>query len=398
VIFTCRMKKNVQKNAPKPKPKQQGRPGPRRGAGRTKNRDLEFAPAAQSRIMRSGNPTYSAFNRSDASIIVKHREYFSDVNGNTAAFQLVGPGGTQESPKFQIQPAVGYVFPWLAALAQLYESYDFLALQFDYVPRCSTSTPGYVAMGVDYDAKDAPPSSKIALMSYHGASASAPWQSSSVICDSRDLHKFGRQLYCKAAQSSSSTTSYDQKTYDVGNLWVAVGQQSAVSLIGELYVTYTIRLSTPQLNIAALAKAASKVITATAGITKTVPLGTAQAQAGGLPIKPSQSYPGTKILVDPGQYLLNVFANGTGLATGAVNLTSDDTANNVSTINDIANAAGTLQEFDALLNVVKTGYFTMAAAGATTLTGLALRAARYSPSSSQIPGTALNEAEVPGED
>ncbi len=364
------------------------------------NRELQFAPAAQSRVMRAGNPSYSAFNSSDASVVVRHREFFSDVSGSTSAFTLVSSGLPGEPGKYPVQPANPTVFPWLAALAALYESYDFLSLQFDYVPRCSTATAGYFSMAMDYDAKDSAPNAKVALMSYHGASSSAPWQSASVVCDSKDLHKFGRQLYCKAAQSSSSTTNYDQKTYDVGNLWVAVGNQAATTLIGELYVTYTIRLSTPQLNIAAISKSSSKYITPSAGVSKTAPLGTAQAISGGLPVSVSQiaANATTKIIAAPGQYLIDLFATGTGLATGSVTLSADDASNTVSQINDIANTAGTLENATQLLNVARQGYFTFSAAGATTLTALALRIARYAPSSTQTPGAVLNESEVAGED
>jgi len=179
-----------------------------------------------------------------------------------------------------------------------------------------------------------------------------------------------------------------------------VGNQAATTLIGELYVTYTIRLSTPQLNIAAISKSSSKYITPSAGVTKTAPLGTAQTVSGGLPLSVSAiaANATTKIIASPGQYLLDLFATGTGLATGAVTLSADDASNTVSQIADIANAAATLETATVLMNVVRQGYFTFSAAGATTLTALAIRAARYAPSSTQSPGSVLNELEVAGED
>lgn len=343
--------------------------------------------------MHPGNPTYSAFSSSDGSVIVRHREFFGDVLGSTSAFQL-GIGDVGEQTLISVQPANPVMFPYLSGLAKLFESYDFERLQIDYVPRCSTATAGFVAMAVDYDAKDAAPSSKTSLMSYHGAVASSPWQACSLICDRRDLHKMGRQLYTRL----SSITSTDSKTYDVGNLWLAVGGQGSAAQVGEVYVTYTVRLSTPQLNQAAIAKSNSKYVNPTAGVSKTAPLGTARTIAGGLPIRESQSSPTTKLWIqEAGQYMFNALATGTGLSAGSFTMTGDPDVT-VSTPTDIPNAAGTLEAVTFLVNAQAAGLVTLAAAGATTLSGLVLRASKYAPSSTQSPGSNVNEIEVAGED
>jgi len=390
--------KNGNGAKPKPAPQkqqqnQQRRARPRRQQARREN-GLQFAPVAQSRIMHPGNPTYSAFSASDGSIIVRHREFFGDVLGSTGAFQL-GIGDVGEQTLIPVQPANPVMFPYLSGLSKLFESYDFERLQIDYVPRCSTATAGFIAMAVDYDAKDAAPSSKTSLMSYHGAVASSPWQSCSLICDRRDLHKMGRQLYTRL---SSTTANTDTKTYDVGNLWLAVGGQGSAAQVGEVYVTYTVRLSTPQLNQAAIAKSNSKIITPSAGVSKTAPLGTARTIAGGLPIRESTLSPTTKLWVqEAGQYMINALATGTGLSAGAFTMTGDSDIT-VNTPTDIPNAAGTLEAVTFLANAQAAGLITLAAAGATTLSGLVLRISKYAPSSTQSPGTAVNEAEVAGED
>ena len=218
--------------------------------------------------------------------------------------------------------------------------------------------------------------------------------------------------------SPSDGQGVDVKTYDVGNLWWAVGGQSSGAQIGELYVTYTIRLSTPQRNEIAIAKAASKVVVPTAGVTKSLPLGTANSVAGGLPISPTSSTQsflpppasggssGTDLYVrEPGQYIMDFFLNGTGLATSDLVVAPVDAAgatasayNVVSNIIDVANSAGTIQNVVSTLNFAQPGWIRLSAAAATTLTALVMRASKYAPSSSQSIGATLNETYVPGED
>jgi len=205
----------------------------------------------------------------------------------------------------------------------------------------------------------------------------------------------GRQLYVRAG--TNSQTGGDQKTYDVGNLWVAVGGQASTAQVGELYVTYKIKLSTPQLNSAQITKSKSKYIVPSS-VSKASPFGTisAASAAGALPVyltDPTHIY-----FEQAGQYIMDILATGTGLATGAVTFAAGVADNVVSSPIDISNSGGTLESIAQLVNINTPGYLTVAAAGATTLTALTMRIAAYAPSSVQTLGAALNEAEVAGED
>jgi len=186
----------------------------------------------------------------------------------------------------------------------------------------------------------------------------------------------------------------------VGSIYLATGGNGSSAIdLGEIYVDYRIRFNTPQLNISAATKANSKIVHPSAGVSAAAPLGTAQTLAGGLPLRVLN---GTQFhLPDVGQYIIQAFATGTGLATGDVTLAATAAGDFVSTANDIANSAGTLESITWLVNNVNPSSFSniyqVGAAGATTLTDLVLRIGAYSPSSNQ-PAGAFSEVEGPHED
>jgi hypothetical protein len=99
-------------------------------------------------------------------------------------------------------------------------------------------------MAIDYDAADTPPGSKVQIMSYADAKRVSPWDRVAFDAKPSDLHKFGIQRFVR-----SETVGGDIKTFDIGNFFISTQNTppDATSL-GELYVEYTIRLYTPQIN------------------------------------------------------------------------------------------------------------------------------------------------------
>jgi hypothetical protein len=174
------------------------------------------------------------------SIIVRHTEYIGDIVSDNASFKVT---------KFSINPGLATSFPWLAAVANNYESYRFKQLHYKYKPICPTSTPGKVVIAVDYDASDATPNSKLVINSYEGAVSTSPWDEVTMNSTLSNLHKFGTQRYVRPATPPTGT---DIKTYDVGNLFIATSNTPAqATTLGEIYVSYEVELFTPQLQAAA---------------------------------------------------------------------------------------------------------------------------------------------------
>ncbi len=195
---------------------------------------MEEAPVAMMRISRTGVPDVSGSPYvGDGRIRVRHREYLADVAGSVA-FAATG---------YAINPGLATSFPWLSNLAKNFESFLFRRLSFEFETQKSTATSGTVMLAIDFDAADAAPTTKTALMTYHNAVRSAAWAECQYRSDGADLRKFGVQRYIRTAALAANL---DIKTYDVGNLYVATQGEADTTAIGELYVVYDVELITPQ--------------------------------------------------------------------------------------------------------------------------------------------------------
>jgi len=205
-------------------------------------------------------------NSSDGRIRVRHREYIADTTV-TVAFACT---------QYQINPGLVQLFPWLSSIARNYESYKFHDLRFFTETSAPTSSGGTVMLAVDYDAADAAPTSKLQLMSYHGAIRSPPWAESVFRCDKQDLTKFGVQRYIRSISLSSNL---DIKTYDVGTLnYASQGSTSGSTYTaGELYVEYDIELMTPVYEVSLNA---GQIVTGVAGVAGSTAFGPSPTSTG----------------------------------------------------------------------------------------------------------------------
>nr|QYF49897.1 MAG: hypothetical protein 2 [Heilongjiang sediment noda-like virus 1] len=195
-------------------------------------------------------------------IVVTNKEYIGDVTAANSSFA---------ANNYNVNPGLSGTFPWLSAIANRYESYLFTDLRFVYEPICATTVPGSVMMAVDYDASDGSPTNKVSLMSYKGATRTAPWDRTDYNARNSDLRKFGVQRYVR-----STAVTGDIKTFDVGNFFIATQNTPATpTTLGELYVQYTVRLYTPQFNAGVMALNAPATEAASQWTSIKIPAGTA---------------------------------------------------------------------------------------------------------------------------
>ncbi len=160
-------------------------------------------------------------------------EYVGEISGS------IGFAVTQ----YPVNPGQVALFPWLSTIASRFERYRFHKLKFLYRTEKSTATDGTVMFAVDYDASDAPPTSKTQLLQNEDKERKAPWQEFDMECTSQNLmHTDG--LFIRPGMKPGGT---DIKTYDVGNLLVATQGMSGTSAVGELWVDYDVELLTPVL-------------------------------------------------------------------------------------------------------------------------------------------------------
>jgi len=183
-----------------------------------------------------------SFNGSTSAVITK-REFLFDVKTTGATFQLT---------KLPLNPGQSVSFPWLSQLASAYEEYQVLGMVFHFKSTSgnsvgsTTTNLGAVIMATEYDPTKPDFTSKQAMEDYFFAVSGKP---------SQDIF---HAVECKRAQSPTQNELYirngaltgtDLRWTDFGNFYIAVQGQQAAATLGELWVTYKVRLLKPRLPI-----------------------------------------------------------------------------------------------------------------------------------------------------
>lgn len=174
-------------------------------------------------------------------IVVRHREFVANVQGNNSVFQLLGLSAA--IPGYDINPGCGTMFPWLSGIALNYEKYRFEALRFDVVPRNPSSLAGALYAGIDYDWDDIPAATEGQLMSNRGAISSDIWTKVSVPVDCARINQDMPYRYVAASAKGDSA----QRQVFAGYFMIGIaGTAATVSF--DIFVDYTVRLSLPALH------------------------------------------------------------------------------------------------------------------------------------------------------
>jgi len=209
---------------------------------RNQGNQQAVAPVATTQVVHLKGPRiHRSANNGD--VVVEHREFLSDING-TVEF---------EARPFPINPGLYSSFPWLSQMANLYESYLFEKLEYEFETESSTTATGSVMAAVDYDSGDSAPVSKLQLAAYRQYARSAPWKGFKQTSLVKDLRKQKTFLTRNGALSANK----DPQLYDTGNFFLATQGQADTSAIGELYVRYRVKLMTPQLGNPAIGQSLS---------------------------------------------------------------------------------------------------------------------------------------------
>lgn len=221
------------------------------------------------------------FKNSDSTVIT-HREYITDI--------VSGPNITSGSTafdiqKFALQPGNAATFPWLASIAANYEEYDIQGMVFAYVATsgesvASTNTAlGTVILATEYDPTKPDFVNKQAMENYSFATSAKPSVSQLHAIECAKIRTPVKQLYVR----SGSSIGTDVRWSDFGNFYIAtVGCPASGTTLGELWVTYKIKLIKPRLPITVGfgGQIASGVISR-AGITTANPFGTSTLRVAG---------------------------------------------------------------------------------------------------------------------
>jgi hypothetical protein len=192
--------------------------------------------------MRTNPVPYFQSSEIGSDITFAHREFCFDVMSSI----------NFANTELPINPGNPILFPWLSKLALLYEEFQFLGLVFEYKTTSATavgtvsSAMGAVVMATDYDCYDANYHTKRAIEAAEFSVSGAPYETfmHPVECDPKRNNS--RNFFIVNGITNASSAPGDQRNSVLGNFSIArVGQQADNTAIGELWVTYHVKLSRP---------------------------------------------------------------------------------------------------------------------------------------------------------
>jgi hypothetical protein len=188
----------------------------------------------------SATKSMLTFGSSDA--IISHTEYVGDVSGFT----------TFNVQSYLVNPTSTALFPWLSNIASSYQEWELSGLIFEYRPTSSmlvsgtNPAMGAIIFAANYDT-DAPNfTSKFQMENFDGALSIRPDQYGyfGIECDKKK----------NVSDKLFTTTTSDNKFSDICNFQLATLGQQSQGVIGELWVSYKIRLLKPKMSLTSSAR------------------------------------------------------------------------------------------------------------------------------------------------
>lgn len=209
-------------------------------------------PIVKNAVLEAGDPPKVWNGGKDN--IVRHREYIQDIYSGVAG----STGNAAPSPfkvdSFSINPAVVRTFPWLSNIAARYEQWEIEGMLFEYKSMFSDAAVqvggslGTVIMATEYNAALPPFASKIVMENYEYAQSDKPSRSMIHPIECSGHLSPLKELWVRAPGQIIS--GQDIKTYDFGNFQIAsqgIPVTGQAAPLGELWVTYQIRLIKPKI-------------------------------------------------------------------------------------------------------------------------------------------------------
>jgi hypothetical protein len=186
----------------------------------------------------NGPPTFLATK--DGSMIVAHREYIADITSSTVFTNRT----------FNINPGLAATFPWLSQIASNFEQYEMLGLIFEFKTTSASSVAstntalGVAIMATEYNVDATPFSNKQQMESYQFSCSSTPSASFIHPVECAAGENVLKNMYVR---TGSVPTGEDPRFYDLGLFQLATAGMQAPSTIGELWVSYHVKLRKPKL-------------------------------------------------------------------------------------------------------------------------------------------------------
>lgn len=184
----------------------------------------------------AGPPTFGG----DGSITIRHREYLQNIN-SSVGFALTS---------WDINPGLAATFPFLSTIANSFEEYKMLGLVFEFKSTSgfsvgTTNTAlGAVIAATEYDVLDPNFSTKQQMEAYEFSTSCAPY---SDMCHGVECKPKFNPLGVQYIRSGAPPATGDPRFYDIGRFQLATQGMQAVADIGEVWVSYHVKLMKPKI-------------------------------------------------------------------------------------------------------------------------------------------------------
>lgn len=222
-----------------------------------------FGPTKANAIMEGSTlDTPLVVNASDdvtGDVYLSHREFVGTVTATLPA------GATNLAAPFQqtsyaLNPALVTSFPWLSQVAANYDLYEFQGLVYEYVPQMSESANasnnlGRVMMMTQYDPEAAPLTNSRAFQNYEFACSAKPSLGLVHGVETKRIQSATNIMYTRTTPPAIGASVKSKIFTDLGNFniategipFAATSASVQSQILGELWVTYRVKLSRAKL-------------------------------------------------------------------------------------------------------------------------------------------------------
>lgn len=252
-------------------------------------------------------PEFATPLNEEGCISITRKEFLGNIGGQ-AAFTM--------QAALTINPGVGEAFPWLSEVAKNYCMYKFESLMYVFKSTSgalsTTQGLGTIVGACNYNVYESAPTSTQQMLNEVFADSKVPSEDCifPIECEPSQTTN-GGLLFVRGGTAASG----DQRMYDLGNFYLATeGQAGTVTGLGQLWVTYTVKLYKPQLITSGISTGDITLLSNTA-YTNAAPLGSGTETVSRNDI--GISHTGTVITFPAfaqGTYLLHAYWVGTATA------------------------------------------------------------------------------------
>lgn len=204
-----------------------------------------YGSAVDNQLIAGGNAPMSVNGSNDLTgdVWFSHTEFVANI---------VTAGSAFENRTFSLNPGLGTTFPFLAQIARNFTLYDFEGLIFEYRPTSgefgsSSNALGKVIMATNYDPDSVPFSNAINMANYDYAITTKP----SLVCR-HGVETDNKQQALANMYIRTGEVSRDKIFTDLGLFQFATEGIPYSGAVGELWVTYRVKLSRAKLSAAAV--------------------------------------------------------------------------------------------------------------------------------------------------